>query len=83
MLSSEYASERESNQDYLPKVSQNIQFLSWQGIGFRGNHDETDSNFVQLLKLCGIDGPSISQHTDKKMNKYTSHQLQITNYHGT
>lgn len=61
MVSSEYASERESNQDYLLKVFQDIQFLSWQGIAFRGDHDETDSNFILLLKLRGIDDPSISQ----------------------
>ena len=36
-------------------------FLSRQGIAFRGDHDETDSNFILLLKLRGIDDPSISQ----------------------
>lgn len=31
---------------------------------------------MQLLKLRGIDNPKILQYTDKKMNMYTSHQIQ-------
>ena len=69
MLSSQYALDKQNNRGYLMKVFQNIQFLSRQGIALRGDLDESDSNFMQLLMLRGIDDPMIKQTVEKKTNK--------------
>ena len=76
MLSSQYALDKQNNRGYLLKVFQNIQFLSRQGIAMRGDLDESDSNFMQLLMLRGIDDPMIKQTVEKKTDKYTSPQIQ-------
>ena len=72
MLSSQYALDKQSNWDYLLKVVQNVQFLARQGIAMRGDLDESDSNFMQLLMLRGIDDPMIRQNVEKKTNKYSA-----------
>lgn len=64
---------KQNNRDYL---FQNIQFLARQGIAMRGDQDESDSNFTQLLMLPGIDDPMILQNMEKKTDKYTSPQIQ-------
>ena len=51
-------------------------FLARQGIAIRGDQDESDSNFMQLLALRGIDDPMIKQNLEKKTDKYTSPQIQ-------
>ena len=43
------------NREYLLKVLQNIRFLARQGIALRGDVNEDDSNFIQLLKLRAND----------------------------
>ena len=59
MLSAAYVLEKRANQQYLFKLIQNVQFLARQGITFRWNGDEKDSNFLQLLFLRSTDDPSI------------------------
>ena len=76
MLSSQYALEKQNNRDYLLKVFQNMQLLARQGIAICGDQDESDSNFMQLLALRGIDDPMIKQNLEKKTDKYTSPQIQ-------
>ena len=49
MLSSAHASA------YVFKIVQNIQFMPRQGIALRGDGDEKDSNFMQLLLLHSSD----------------------------
>ena len=51
MLSSTHQKEKNANRQYLLKVMQNIRFLARQGIPLRGDGDEHDSNFIQLLYL--------------------------------
>ena len=38
----------------------------------RGDYDECDSNFTQLLRLRGADHQGIDSWLNKKTNKYTS-----------
>ena len=76
MLSSQYALDKQNNRDYLLKEFQNMLFLARQGIAIRGDKDESDSNFMQLLALQGIDDPMIKQNLEKKTDKYTSPQIQ-------
>ena len=47
-----------------------------QGLPVRGVGDETDSNFIQLLKLCGQDYPLIECWMKRKSSKYVSHDIQ-------
>ncbi len=55
MLSTAHAEHKASNRHYLIKVAQNIKFLARQGIAFRGDGDESDGNFMQLLHLRALD----------------------------
>lgn len=61
MLSSTHLKEKNANRQYLLKVMQNIRFLARQGIPLRGDGDEHDSNFIQLLYLRSNDDTSISK----------------------
>lgn len=75
MLSRAHARERLKNRDYLLKLFQNIQFLSRQGIALCG-HDDTNSNFIQLLQLRSVDDSKILEYLASKTDKYTSHEIQ-------
>ena len=74
MLSREHAQEKSENHQCLLQILSNIHFLSRQGLAFRGDGDEVDSNFMQLLKLRGLDDPRIEAWLSKKTNKYTSYE---------
>ena len=37
--------------------------------------NDTDSNFVQLLKLSARDDPALAEWLKKKTNKYVSHSV--------
>ena len=64
---------REANeQRILSKVLQTIRFLARQGIALRGDGNEDDSNFIQLLKLRANDDSCIHDYLSKKTDKYTS-----------
>ena len=76
LLSSNYASQKQANREYLLKVIQNVKFLARQGLSLRGDGDIKDSNFMQLLHLRAIDDPNISTTLEKKSDKYTSPQIQ-------
>ena len=51
-------------------------FVARQGLAIRGDGDEMDSNFYQLLLLRGIDDVTIRGLMAKKQDKYTSPQFQ-------
>ena len=76
LLSSAHAQEKRANRQYLLKVIQNVRFLARQGLALRGDGDEQDSNFTQLLHLRSKDDPTILQYLKKKTDKYCSPQIQ-------
>ena len=78
MLSKQYATEKRANREYLLKILSSVRFLARQGLPLRGDMDETNSNFYQLLMLRGedSDGPGLKAFLDKKQLKYTSHEIQ-------
>ena len=45
----------------LLKILQNIRFLACQNIALRGDNKESESNFVQVLKLRGKDDSRVQQ----------------------
>ena len=76
MISREHAHEKSENRQCLLNILSNVRFLSRQGLSFRGDGDEGDSNFIQLLKLRGLDDPRIETWLSRKTNKYTSNNAQ-------
>ena len=59
MLSSQHAEEKKRNRQYLLHVITTIRFLACQDLALRGDGDEKDSNFLQLLMLRAHDDPNI------------------------
>ena len=70
MLSSQHAKEKEDNRQYLLHVISSIRFLACQGLALRGDSDEQDSNFLQLLMLQAEDNAIINSMLEKKHMKY-------------
>ena len=75
-LLQQHAQEKAGNKKILLKIHSNTRFLARQGFTFRGDGSESDSNFLQLLKLRGEEDPSIDEWLAQKANKYTSHEVQ-------
>ena len=75
MLSSALAEEKAANRSILIKIIQNLCYLEGQGISLRG-HDESESNFIQLLLLRGKDNPKLYEWIKRRSNKYTSPEIQ-------
>ena len=63
----------------LMKILSRIRFLVRQGLALRGDGDESDGNFLQLLKL---EGDKLTIDWMQKKNKYTYHDKQSSlNFH--
>ena len=56
------------------KITLQYSFLVWQGLPTRG--DESESNYVQLLKLRGEDDARAHDWLQRKTDKYTSPEMQ-------
>ena len=76
LLSSKHEEETRKNRQCLMKIGENIRFLARQGLALRGDGDEHDSNFIQLLHLRAIDYPGLLTWMEKKIEKYTSPEIQ-------
>ena len=63
------------NQKMLLTILRGVQHLGRQGLAIRGDDDESNSNFVQTLKLLDLDG-SMKKWMARKQNKYTSPVIQ-------
>ena len=59
MLVKQHKQENKDNRQFLLKILSNLQFLARQGLPFHGDGEEIDSNFIQLLKLRGLDDARI------------------------
>ena len=59
LLSTAHASKKEYNRKYLLEVTQTVQYLTRQELSLKGNGNENDSNFVQVLILQANDDPKI------------------------
>ena len=75
-LSQQHQREKEQNRKMLMKIVSSLKYLARQGLPIRGDGNEIDSNFTQLLKLKGEDDPSILDWLERKANKYTSPEVQ-------
>ena len=72
-LSSELKREKYERRQCLLKIISNIKFLARQGLPLRGHGDESDSNFMQLMKLRAEDNAQIISWLEKKTDKYIHH----------
>ena len=75
MLSQQHAKEKAGNRKILLKILSNVRFLARQGLALRGDGDESDSNFMQLLNLRGEDDPMVTEWLHRKY-KHASHEIQ-------
>ena len=75
-LSAQHAREKLERRQCFLKLLSNVRFLARQALPLRGDGDESDSNYIQLLKLRGEDDPRIFQWLKKKTDKYTSADMQ-------
>ena len=75
-LLSKQAATQQRNRQYLLKVLSSIRYLAHQGLSFRGDGDETDSNFHQLLLLWSEDYTPMNEYLQRKQLKYTVHDVQ-------
>ena len=64
ICSTEHPHQKSENRSMLLKILQNICFLGMQGIALRG-HDDSESNFMQLLNLRACDDPKIANWLQK------------------
>ena len=76
MLSSQHAQQKMENRECLLKVLANLKFLARQGLPLRGDGDDSDSNFIQLLKLRARDDKPLAAWLERKTDKYLSHDMQ-------
>lgn len=75
-MSAQVAVERLDRRQCFLKILSNMRFLARQGLPLRGHGDETDSNFLQLMKLRGEDDSRVAQWLGKKTDKYTAPNIQ-------
>ena len=75
-LFTQHAKEKLVRRQCFLKLLSNLRFLARQGLPLRGDGDESDSNFTQLLKLRGEDDPRVFDWIKKKTDTYTSGEMQ-------
>lgn len=76
LQSAEHQAEKTWNRSMLLLVLQNILFLARQSLPLRGDGDQSSSNFTQLLHSRAVDHEGIDSWLSKKINKYTSPDIQ-------
>ena len=76
LLSSQHAKEKANNRQMMLKLLSNIRFMARQGIPLRGDGEEDDSNYTQLLRLRGLDDIRVLDWVKRKSDKYTSPDVQ-------
>ena len=75
-LSKQYSQEKATNRRMFLKILSSVRYLARLGLALRGDGDEQDGNYLQLLQLKGEDDPLMVDWLKRKANKYTSHQNQ-------
>ena len=67
LLSQEHKEEKATNRKMFLKILQNIRFLSRHGLALKGGDADSDSNFIQLMHLRGIDCPEVEALTSRSL----------------
>ncbi len=71
-----HISKKAENQKMLLTILSNLRFHGRQAIPLRGDGDDTNSNFQQLLRLRAEDNPKINEWLQRKTDTYTSPEIQ-------
>ena len=74
MLSHEHQEGKSINRKMFLLILEVIRFLVWQGLLLRGDDNDVESNFIQLLHLRSKH--CVPQNIHQVRNKYTSHEIQ-------
>ena len=64
------------NRQCLIKIIEILQYLGQQGLAWRGDESDEDSNFMQLLQLRSKEFSQLKRWLEKKTEKCTSHDIQ-------
>ena len=75
LMSDEIKQQKAVNRKIFMKILENTRYLARQRLPFHG-HDDNSGNFIQLMKLRGLDCPQIEQWMKKKTDTYLSHDIQ-------
>ena len=73
-LSQIHREEKATNRKMFLKILSSIRYLARQGLALRGDGDEQDGTFLQLLKLKGEDDPAMINWLKRKAN---THRIKI------
>lgn len=76
LLSEQHQQQKAENRAMFLRILENIRFLARHGLALRGHGDDSDSNFIQLLRLRASDCPAILPWLEKKANNYVSPAIQ-------
>ena len=86
MLRKGYAEQKAENRQMLQAILSSIRYLGRQGLALRGRYKgkesddilggESDSNFLQLLKVRAVDIPGLSDWLKRSQAKFTSPDIQ-------
>lgn len=61
LLSKQHATAKLNSQHCLFQIILFARFMGRQGLAFRGDEDETDSNFKQILNMKAEDDPALKK----------------------
>ena len=75
-LSQQHAAQKLKNRQALYQILSSIRFLGRQGLAVRGDRNESDSNFQQLLRMKAEDDPNLAEWLRRRENVYTSPEIQ-------
>ena len=76
ILSSQLAKQRLERRKCFLKLLSNARFLARQGLAFRGDGNESNSNFMALLDLRSEDDTKLVAWAKQRTDKYTSPEMQ-------
>ena len=69
-LSQQHAAQKEKSRSVLLQISSVLRFLAQQGLAIRGDRDEKDSNFSQMLSVKSQEDPNLAEWFKRKENVY-------------
>ncbi|XP_065903857.1 zinc finger MYM-type protein 1-like [Dysidea avara] len=76
LSSQSHANQKAKNRQLFLQILSSLKFLARQGLPLRGDKDEKDGNFMQVLKLKSENNPAIADWLERTHPKHTSHQIQ-------
>ena len=76
LISSQHATDKVINRQMMLKLLSNIRYMACQGLPLRGDGEEDDSNYNQLLRLRGLDDVHLFDWINTKSDKCISPDIQ-------